>query len=92
MRTLTGDEVVVEVSTDRDDCFRAVSRKVLREIAKRRGTGDYDLKVIDEMRDAFYKESRPVSVSRTSEADFSLVLDGSNEAESWMEILEDWVE
>ncbi len=85
---LKDGEVIVQVITNCDEEFRAISSKTLLEIAARRGTGDYDQKEIDQMRKDFFKASRPCWVQRTSQCYCNLVLDGSLEAESWLELID----
>lgn len=85
--------VIVQVSTDRDDFFREIDEDRLKGIASRLKVGeDYALETIDQMRKDFWESSKEARVYRTSEADYELVLDGSDEASSWGEMIAGWAE
>ncbi len=86
---MTAPKTIVQVSTSQDDFFREIDEGRLLEIAGRLGPGEPpDKEVLSEMREAFWRDSREARVHRVSEADYALVLDGSNDAESWAEVLE----
>lgn len=83
------DNVVVKVSTSRDDLFRKIDRQRLKEIASRLKPGeDYDIPTLDRMRTDFWEGSMEYRAYSSSEADYELVLDGSLDRESWEELLE----
>jgi hypothetical protein len=85
--------VILQISTDRDDFFMEIDEDRLKEIASRMKVGeDRDLATLDLMRKEVWESSKEARVHRTSEADYELVLDGSDEAESWSEMVAGWAE
>lgn len=87
--------VLVQVSTENDDHFMSLEESVLKEIASRvKGMkpGTAPAELLKEMSRDFWKAASSEKVSRTSECDHGIVLDGIGDEESWGELLEQWAE
>lgn len=88
------DQVTVQVSTENDDHFVKVDEDAFKAVASRlqgveRGTAGPDL--LTQMRQDFWKLASSTTVSRTSECDYELVLDGTEDEESWGDLLDAWL-
>jgi hypothetical protein len=82
--------VIVQVSTDRNDHFMEVEESVLRELAERVRAGGDDKELLRQVRQDFWKAASSAKVSSTDECDYDLVLDGFEDHNSWLELLEAW--
>ena len=71
---------VVQICTDEDELFRVIQHADLKDLVRKKG------RTIAEKQDLLVARSRETRVARTSEADYTLVLDGTCDKDSWEEL------
>jgi len=75
-----GDRVAVEVATRNNDFFVEIDREKLLSL--------FEIEDLKERAHQFWLATQPLPVTNTNMCDYSLVLDGEEDEESWKELKE----